>query len=60
MNDLKNYFLFLYDVNLIIMHVGNSPIVKAYALSDGLGQCVQLDKVNYEKDLGSGLPMIYS
>ena len=34
------------------MHVGNSPIVKTYALLDGLGQYVQLDEVNHEKDLG--------
>ena len=35
-----------------IMHVGNSPIVTSYALSNGLGQHVQLDEVDHEKDLG--------
>ena len=34
------------------MHVGNSPIVTSYALSNGLGQHVQLDEVDHEKDLG--------
>ena len=34
------------------MHVGNSPIVRAYKLCDDLGECVQLDEGDHEKDLG--------
>ena len=37
-----------------IMHVGNSPIVTLYALSNGLGQHVQLDKLTMRKIWGSG------
>ena len=47
--------IWLLKLNLLkckIMRVGNSPIVKAYTLSDGLGECVQLDEVDHEKDLG--------
>ena len=43
------------------MHVGNSPIVKAYTLCDGSGECVQLDEVDHEKDLGIwGSGLLYS
>ena len=34
------------------MHVGNSPIVRAYKLCDDLGECVQLAEGDQEKDLG--------
>ena len=47
--------IWLLKLNLLkckIMHVGNSPIVKAYTLCDGSGECVQLDEVDHEKDLG--------
>ena len=40
------------EAKFVEMHVGNSPIVKAYTLCDGSGECVQLDEVDHEKDLG--------
>ena len=40
------------EAKFVEMHAGNSPIVKAYTLCDGLGECVQLDEVDHEKDLG--------
>ena len=47
--------IWLLKLNLLkckIMHVGNSPVVRAYTLCDGSGECVQLDEVDHEKDLG--------
>ena len=34
------------------MHVGNSPMTTAYTLCDSSGECIQLDGVDHENDLG--------
>ena len=40
-------------VNSACAYVSNSPIVRAYTLlCDGSGECVQLEEVDHEKDLG--------